>query len=80
MSKHTPGPWKVWSNKFIHRKNEVHVTQSLAKVYHQRDANIIAASPEMYELLKKSLDATTAEEFIDIDKEIQSLLNRIDNE
>ena len=55
MSKHTPGPWKV-----EHPKERPHpvVTAAdgtrVAEVQHEEDAALIAAAPDLFNLVKRA--------------------------
>lgn len=62
-NKHTPGPWKAHklSKKIGFAEWEIHYSadgECVAEIVHKgEDARLIAAAPEMYELLEMLADA-----------------------
>lgn len=63
MSAHTPGPWHIWANTIVapkHMNRPDGITPCIAEVWshieeipeHKANARLIAAAPEMFELLK----------------------------
>lgn len=64
MSKHTPGPWKVWNQMVIMPDEEAknHFWFTVAEVVYQEDRdekianlNLIATAPELLEVSKLAL-------------------------
>lgn len=83
MSKFTPGPWAVNTDEsgYYIDKDDLEI----AKVQNKANARLIAAAPEMYELLRRIHDNMV---LCDVDvttirtadwMETARLLNRIDN-
>ena len=67
MSKHTPGPWTLDGN-YVYGSNFV-----IAQVYQisfenpegKANARLIAAAPEMFDVLKETLEVLESKEFKD---------------
>jgi len=65
MSKHTPGPWSYSIDRnyvriYLHglgRIDEIHGGDSLRGYCGEANARLIAAAPDMLDMLKKCLDA-----------------------
>jgi hypothetical protein len=56
MTKHTPGPWTVYENEMLGRDIVSAGSMALVctQVYSPDDARLIAAAPEMLDLIKRS--------------------------
>ena len=62
MSSHTPGPWKIWVDNEVRVRTVSTRPKNITKVFNYGDqdttfanARLIAAAPEMYEMLSKLL-------------------------
>lgn len=66
--KHTPGPWKVITNNLVRDSHGNCIHGDSSFIRNEANARLIAAAPELLELVKYSLDCLvddkkTAEEF-----------------
>ena len=92
MSKHTPGPWKVYANLGDHNTLKVMAddgmdvvavvhNHSLIEGEPEPDANLIAAAPEMLTQLKSLVSAwdfaKTGEARFEIDDESVDIVRRL---
>ena len=51
---HTPGPWHAYqSRKNVHRNIVSHYGAMIAREVHHANARLIAAAPDMYEVLQE---------------------------
>ena len=58
MSGHTPGPWYAKTCRGPHNQGLIiseHAGKNIAVAYDNKDAAILAAAPELYELAKSAL-------------------------
>ena len=90
MSKFTPGPWKTMDDDCVYAMNTLtRIGHILGRSREEQDANVrlIAAAPEMYELLQTIYDEapilvgnSELDDFVAAIHEIGSFLARIDGE
>ena len=91
MSKFTKGKWKTninkyvyvldEKNKFLHRRFIVYNVYGDTEEETQANARLIAAAPEMYELISEALGRCKGNSvFADLYSQAKELLARIDGE
>jgi len=71
---HTPGPWYTYqSHKDVNRHIACKDGKSIAKEVHHANARLIAAAPEMYEVLSELLDTLEMSKGYGFDEEYEKL-------
>tara|TARA_R100001460_G_scaffold104770_1_gene150725 strand:+ start:1090 stop:1368 length:279 start_codon:yes stop_codon:yes gene_type:complete len=69
---HTPGPWYTYqSHKDVNRHIACKDGKSIAKEVHHANARLIAAAPEMYEVLSELLDTLEMSKGYGFDEEYE---------
>jgi hypothetical protein len=69
---HTPGPWYTYqSHKDVNRHIACKDGKSIAKEVHHANARLIAAAPEMYEVLFELLDTLEMSKGYGFDEEYE---------
>jgi len=70
----TPGPWYTYqSHKDVNRHIACKDGNSIAKEVHHANARLIAAAPEMYEVLSELLDTLEMSKGYGFDEEYEKL-------
>ena len=83
MSNHTPGPWKY--RKQLNGSidlfgNDTVIAAGLRLMNQDNNIKLIAAAPELYELLKYMVNNIICIENIDIFNEAKDLINKLKDE